>query len=455
MRGRHDIRNERGQALVLVLAIVVLLSVLAAGMIDVMVSETQSSSHAVVRQTSFQAAEAGIGDYTTKLVEDHLYYAHLVFPGESTRQATDGTKVAAGNAWLYDLNWTYPTPHNAWRQLPNGWEYNLQITPPSSSTPGVTITATGRPHNDTNTADWRAIKTVIRPTSLADFYRVVNGDVGFGSNTTTHGQIYANGNVSHDGVATANIYAEGTISGSVSMQNKAQKVDHCSTNKPSPCPIQFSSFLASLSDIQNAAQNGGLYLNNTSKAAWRIVFNSNGTLTYSSCTQNGSSDVAAKNPNCGTTTTVAVPANGAVYSPQTVIVSGQVHGRVTVASNNDIDIGDNISYVTPGQDVLGLIADNDVTVCDWAPNMLNWTGAVLAETGTWQTYSSSYSAAGRDKYSTMTFTGSAATENGGDFGGFDYRTYDYDKNLLYLAPPWFPTIADSYTTLVFQEIAPT
>ena len=454
MRGRHDIRMEHGQALVLVLVIMVLLSVLALSMIDLTVGETRSSSHAVVRQTSFQAAEAGISDYTTKLVEDHLYYAHQVFPGESMRQATNGTQVPAGSAWPYDLNWTYPTPHNAWRQLPNGWEYNLQITPPSAATPGVTILATGRQHNDANTADWRAIKTVIRPTSLADFYRVVDGNVSFGSTTTTNGQIYANGNVSHDGIATANIYAEGTISGSVSMQKGAKKYDKNTIRSVIPSPIQFSDFVASLSDIQNASQNGGLYLNNTSKAAWRIVFNSNGTLTYSSCTQSGSNDVAATPPNCSiTTTTVAVPANGAVYSPQTVIVSGQVHGRVTVASNNDIDIGDNISYVTPGQDVLGLIAYDDVTVCDWAPNTLNWTGAVLAETGTWQSYSSSYTAAGRDKYSTMNFTGSSATKLGGDFGAFAYRNYNYDQNLLYLAPPWFPTIADSYTTLVFQEVA--
>ena len=86
-------------------------------------------------------------------------------------------------------------------------------------------------------------------------------------------------------------------------------------------------------------------------------------------------------PVCGAATSYNVPSNGAIYSPQTVIVSGQVHGRVTVASNNNIDIGGGTSYVTPGQDVLGMIAANSVIVGDWVPNNLNWTGAILAQSG--------------------------------------------------------------------------
>jgi Tfp pilus assembly protein PilX len=453
MSTHRDMRRDDGQAMMLVVALVALLTVIAVALIGVVTDETKSSSHAVVKQTSFQAAEAGIDDYTSKLVEDHLYYVHQVFPGESTRKASNGTLVAAGNAWPYDLTWTYPTRHDAWRSLSNGYQYNLEITPPSAATPAVTIIATGRPASDANTSDWRQIETMIRPTSLADFYRVVNGNVAFGSTTTTHGQIYANGNVTHDGIATANIYAEGTISGSVSMQNGAKKYDHNTIRSVIPSPIQFSSFLASLTDIKNASQNGGVYLNSTTSAAWRLIFNSNGTFTAQKCNQSGSSDVAAKTPSCASATTYNVPSNGAVYSPQTVIVEGTVHGRVTVASNNNVDVSNNISYATAGQDVLGLIAQNNVIVCDWAPNTLTWTAAVLAESGTWETYSSGLPS-GRDSSSSMTFTGSSATALGGDFTGFASRTYDYDPNLLYLSPPWFPVIADAYTTLLFRELHP-
>ena len=32
------------------------------------------------------------------------------------------------------------------------------------------------------------------------------------------------------------------------------------------------------------------------------------------------------------------------------------------------------------------------------------------------------------------------------------RVYNYDANLLYLPPPWFPTFPNSYTTLLFRQV---
>ena len=32
------------------------------------------------------------------------------------------------------------------------------------------------------------------------------------------------------------------------------------------------------------------------------------------------------------------------------------------------------------------------------------------------------------------------------------RDYEYDETLLYLQPPWFPTIGDSLTMLLFREL---
>ena len=220
-------------------------------------------------------------------------------------------------------------------------------------------------------------------------------------------------------------------------------------------PIDFNQFLSSLSDILNAANNGATppttssgpqYFANNSVAAWKLVFNANGTFTSQSCTQTSGNNVAAVAPTCGAASTYPVPTNGAIYSPQTIIISGQVQGRVTVASNNDIDIGGNISYVTPGQDVLGIVAENNVVVAQYAPSPMTWTGAVLAETGTWETYSQDGS------HSTMNFTGSSATKLGGSFTMFNTRNYNYDSNLLFLSPPWFPNLSDSYTTLLFRQV---
>jgi len=147
------------------------------------------------------------------------------------------------------------------------------------------------------------------------------------------------------------------------------------------------------------------------------------------------------------------PANGAVYVVQDVIVrnapsGGGVHGRVTVASNDDIIVGDNISFVTSGEDVLGLVAKNNVYIAKYTPDPLTWSAGVIAQTGTWQARDWSTT-----KKSLMTFRGMAATDDGGSFAGmFTTRDYGYDPSFEWLPPPWFPIVEDAYTVLFFREL---
>ena len=57
-------------------------------------------------------------------------------------------------------------------------------------------------------------------------------------------------------------------------------------------------------------------------------------------------------------------------------------------------------------------------------------------------------------HGTMTFTGSTATNGGGSMSMFNTRVYNYDTNLLWLTPPWFPTVDKPYTVLMQREITP-
>jgi hypothetical protein len=161
---------------------------------------------------------------------------------------------------------------------------------------------------------------------------------------------------------------------------------------------------------------------------------------------------------CGSATTYNVPTNGAVYVGQTAIVSGVVNGRVTVASDDDIVIAGPTSYVTPGDDVLGLVAKNDMVVAYYVPTDLAWSAATLTQTGQWTdwchggTIPAQAYACG--KRGTMDFTGSTATNGGGSMSMFTRRNYNYDTNLLYLQPPWFPTVEDAYTVVLSREVKP-
>ncbi len=441
--------------MVLFLVLAAALSALSITLIATVESEGTRSVSAVRRDTAFHAAEAGLDDYIAKLVDDPLYYVHYLHPGESTRLAPDGTIVAPGAAWSFGATWTYPSGKNAWRSLNNGYEYNLQVTPPSATQQAIRIVATGRRAGSGNLSEMRAIDSLIRPSSVADFQMLANRDISYGSSATTYGKIYAgideNGaahSVWHDGTAYGDIYAEGSVNGSTTLMGGAQTYNSTTIRSVVKNPINFSSFLTSLVDIQRASSAGGVYLDNPSVDGWRLTFQSDGTFRVQSCTRNTGRDIADWAPVCGAVSARTVPSNGAIYAAQSVIVSGVVKGRVTVASNGNVVVCGDITYTSPGNDVLGLVARNDMYVAQWAPTNVSWRAATIAQSGIWRSWSSDGS------HGTMTFTGSTATNLGGYMSMFNTRVYQYDQTLLYLPPPWFPTIGDAYTMLLFREVAP-
>ena len=286
-----------------------------------------------------------------------------------------------------------------------------------------------------------------------------NGDVSWGTGATTNGKIYANGNIDHDGIATADIFAEGQITGSVvdaerrAALRRRHEPEHPRKIKN---PIDFTSFLTSFTDIERASQlAAGSTSNNASKAAWRLSFKRerNGRRSRRA-TGAAANDVADVAPDLHLLQRNSlVPANGAIYAVQDVIVRTRPRRRrqgtrVTVASNDDIIVADNIHFVTSGQDVLGLVAKNNVYIAKYTPDPLTWSAGVIAQTGTWRARDWS----GTNK-SLMTFRGMAATDDGGSFAGmFATRDYGYDESFLWLPPPWFPVVEDAYTVLFFREL---
>jgi hypothetical protein len=470
-------KDERGTAMVLVVFLAAALILLSVVLIDVVRGDSTRAASGVVKDAAYQAAEAGLDDYTSKLLDDNQYFFHDVAVGESTRQSSGGQIVAPGastpTAWTYGTTWTYPNGKDIWRQLSNGYEYNIQLTAPTATDQWADIFASGRKQGTTSPV--RVLEKRLRPASVADFLMITNSDYNVGSGATTYGKIYAGidsgGNahdVNHAGTAYADIYAEGQITGGVTMMGGALKYDVDSSptvRTPIKQPISFTSFATSLVDIQRAAQLSGIYLSNASVAAWRLTFTSAGQVDVYRCTSTNETSSSA--PSCSTHESgfpVAVPSNGAIYSDQSVIVAAGgsnctdptvgslsnancVNGRVTVASNNDILVGDDLGYVLSGDDVLGIIAKNDVVVPEWAPSSMTWRAGVVAQTGARHSASSSGSHNG-----TATFTGSTASQGSPYMDMFDTRVYNYDDTLSYLQPPWFPTIGYAYTVLLFREL---
>jgi hypothetical protein len=281
--------RDDGFAMVMVLGMIVLLSVLAASMISVMQGEASRSRSSVKRDAAFHAAEAGVDDYISKLIDDHLYMTHFVHPGEATRLATaSGRTVGAGQAWLQADGgaWTYPGGKNNWYgavQLGNGYEYDLEIFPPSQASPLIRIVSTGRPQGDADVRDWRELETLVRASSVSDFQMVADANISYGATATTYGKIYAGvdsnnvaHSVNHDGTAYGDIYAEGSVSGNTTLMNGAKRYDGTTIRTVIRNKINFNNFLASLVDIRSAAGAGGIVEDNPAVDAWWLTFQPNG-----------------------------------------------------------------------------------------------------------------------------------------------------------------------------------
>jgi hypothetical protein len=474
-------RDQRGASLIAVLLIGAVLAALAATITVMTEAEVVRAGAATRQSTALQAAEAGIDDYIAKLTEDRQFYAHFVHPAEDDRSpaGSQTTDVQGVRRWTGDLVWAYGATPSRWVPLANGYEYHLEVEAPIPTRSGVRIRSSGRRIGDP--VDVRTLEVLVRASTIADFFMITNNDIRYGSTAVTYGKVYAGidessgtpRDIEHDGIAHADLYAEGQIlnAGSVRYEDGAGGYSgHDATGNaladddPAQIrikvsePIRFGDFIVALAEIRRAAEfGGGLLLDNASVHAWRLTFRSNGTVDVARCTRSGSNNVAAVRPTCTAHGTYPVPSIGAIYAEQSVIISGSgvggaasqvswVNGRVTVASNSDIVVANDIDYVTNGEDVLGLIARKDVIIAKWTPTNLNWSASVIAQTGRRRTWDSSGS------HGTAIFTGSVATNGSPYMDMFAVREYNYDENLLYLQPPYFPVLEEAYTVLFYREL---
>jgi FlaG/FlaF family flagellin (archaellin) len=524
-RIRARSRDERGFALIIAVALMTLITGVSLTLITFTQGEDQHSRRDQAKDGSFQAAEAGTNAYLSDLTESNVFFNSYMAKGEATR--TDSGNVAHANncsvscsnlAWSSGTTWTYKTAlasDTGWLSLGNGYDYLIRVYPPNTSLTGLAqvitrIDVTGRPHGGTDPTKWHTIETMIRPSSLTDFQAFVGSNISYAVGATTTGPIFAgednSGNkasITHNGTAKANLYAEGTVGGATTYLNGAKKYDQntsptalCKLNNCAPVP--FSTFSSTISTVQGAAAGGGISLaatDNTNAAlsgqspayhvdAWKLVFQSNGTVLVSSCKKSnsgGSSPTtyelyqSSTPPVCGTAVSKPVPAVGAIYAATSVLVSGVVHGKVTVASTGDIIYGGNLTYAANGSDVIGLEAQGEIDIATWgldsSGNILIY-GAQLALNGQWTDDSncstgsnyanchSSSSTCTPATACTMTFYGSSAlygvTGGGQSAIGlsnlFKARNYNYDSNLIFLPPPWFPTLGNAFTILVQREM---
>jgi Tfp pilus assembly protein PilX len=543
--------DERGFAIVIAVALMTLVTIVSLGLMTLASGENSHSRRDQAADNSYQAAEAGTNAYLSDLTEATgiAFTTAYMAKGEATRYDSGNTAhsnscatlvndvpTCADTAWSSGSTWTYQLSRSSdtgWYTLPSGYQYLIQVFPANTGLSGLAqvitrIDVTGRPCSfnaagtactgSTDTSTWKTIETQLRPSSLADFQAFLATSITYGATATTTGPIFVGedssgnpGNLTHQGTAKANLYAEGSVTVSAgTLTNGAQKYDS-STNPTALCKLNnctkvpFSSFSSTFATVSGAASGGGITLAATDPTnaalsgqsynvdAWKLVFQANGTVLVSSCkkyvnaTPTTFSDYDGMTPPvCGTAVSKSVPTNGAIYSAVDVLVSGVVKGKVTVATAGNVIYGGNVTYNTNGVDVLGVEATGTIYIAPWAldsnGDITIWS-AQFALNGPFVADPSCNGSSGNNWYTssptnchasntvckqspapygspatcTMTINGSSAVY--GQSGSaismanmFQARNYNYDPNLLFVQPPYWPSLGNAFTILTQRPI---
>jgi len=185
--------------------------------------------------------------------------------------------------------------------------------------------------------------------------------------------------------------------------------------------------------------------------------NGSACVTTACCYQGSCSWIQSSNHNkgkCSSLSNYTIPNNGVIFVANNIWLGGTISGKkISIVAAEltdesgytggakDVYLGmNNLLYTnTDGSDILGVIAQQDIEVIRDSLTNLTIDGALLAQNGR----------VGRDYYNgitrnSITVNGSMATNQRYGFAytdntGYLTRNLNFDNNLLYYPPPYFPT----------------
>lgn len=390
----------------------------------------------------------------------------------------------------------------------------LTIIPPMVGSTIVTIKSEGRV--DAYPSVKRTIQTKLAIPSFAKFAIVANDVMRFGEGTEVFGPIHSNNGIRFDGIAhnlvtsTVPSYNDPDHTGNnefgvhthVNASNGSITETFRSQEAPPTNPVptrndvfmigrqfpvpqsDFTGITNDLSVIRTNAISGGKRLTSSGKLGYHIVLKTNDTYDlYKVISLASSSDYScggqSGDPTWGTWSikssngetfvgNYANPANGLIFVEDNVWIDGKINtARITIAagvfpdnpdSRKSIFINKDLLYTNyDGRDVIGLIAQEDITVGMVSEDDLRIDAALMANNGKagrhfYNSHCSPYEV--RD---TLTLYGMIGSNKRYGFSytnntGYDIRTIIYDANLLYGPPPSFPLTSDKYSTISWDEI---
>jgi len=466
--------NKKGSAVAYALVMTAAVAIILTGIIQFLVAEIKFSEYTASKEEAFEVAEAGIYWY-------RWYLSHQTV-GKTALQIQNfwntGNPIAVGasacgHAGDYEVEYKDPSGAAIGK-------YCLQVTPPVNGSTIVTVKSTGWTYKYPNSQ--RIIQVRYRQPAWSEYIFLNNAYTDFGASANVQGKVFCNSVIRFDGVAN-NLVMSGVSSGYDSSvgankpgvwtswsggynTTQSSNVFLAGTKFPVPT-IDFATVTADLSVLKSTANSNGTVTNNctatgcyfdNSNNGREIVLKSDGTFTVQKV-NNYSSDTNSISSYSGSAQTFNIPNNGVIYVEDNVWLRGTINNKkVTVVAANlltsnmpTLFIENDIKYTNyNGNDVLGIVSQDDIQLTGNSEDNLEIDGALVAQNG----------AIWRDSYGNaktqLTIKGAMASHDTGGFyysphDGYQNRLYQFDNNLLYNPPPYFPT-GSAYLLDLWQEL---
>ncbi|HBB36704.1 MAG: hypothetical protein UX02_C0001G0069 [Candidatus Moranbacteria bacterium GW2011_GWC1_45_18] len=496
--------RRKGSVLIFIVVISAVGATVLLGLVTFVASQDKNSRRESAKEQSFGVAEEGIYWY-------RWYLAHMI-EGKTAREVDE--------FWTSGNPIGVTIPYEVEVRDPSGGalgKYKLEITPPPTGSSIIIAKSTGWTYKQPNVK--RVIQVRFRKPAWCEYVVLGNSDIRFGAGTEVYGMIHSNGGVQFDGVAHHLVTAlpeeywsnDNDVKGwhdGVWTNNPPESERFLAGRQFPVAEKSFNSVIANLNLAKDYSQpgEGGLYLGqdkvdqeycdwvrvgnrrvwtcwteNKKVRGYHIVFNpvsgeGNDTMSISMVVDYGSNSYKIEEETPAVI--YNIPENGLIFVENNTWVEGQIdneHLTVVAADlteaegepeppghDKDIYINNDILYTNKdGRDILGLLAQDNVTVGLYSDDNLEIDAAVLARRGR----------VGRDYYNdhepayykrdTITIFGAIVTNGrygfswldiaGNWVSGYETRNIVFDNNLLYYPPPFFPT-GDKYQIDLWEEL---
>ncbi len=454
-------------------------------------SSLKLAQRSLHKEQALQIAEAGI----------EYYRWHLAHAGSDFQ---DGTGQAG------------PYVHNFYDK--DGdliGAFTLTITPPITGSTIVTIKSEGYAIGNSNLK--RRIQVRLAIPSFAKYSVVANEAMRFGEGTEVFGPIHSNGGIRFDGIAhnlvtsAVSTYNDADhtgnnefgvhthvnappSSGVTSSFRSAEAPNNAVPNRSDvfmagrqfPVPqADFTGIASDLAAIKADAISGGRYLAASGSLGYHITLKTDDTFdvyrvtNLTSASNSCSTNSTGTDPTWGTwsirsnngqvfVANYANPANGLIFVEDNVWIDGTINtARLTIAAGKfpdnvsqrkNITVNADLRYTNyDGQDVIALIAQEDINVGMVSSSTLRIDAALMAINGRAGRHYYSSSCSPYHNRTLLTLYGMIGTNKRYGFAytdgtGYDTRTIIYDANLLYGPPPSFPLTSDKYSIISWDEL---